>query len=333
MELKNVIVIGASAGGLKATIELVKKIPADLPVAIFVVIHVSKASMPQIIIQQLQKYTTYRCLLPQGEEKIQVGCLYFAPPDFHLLVKADTVKLIKGPHENRWRPSIDVLFRSAAAAFNSRVIGIVLSGMLDDGTSGMSAIKRSGGTCIVQEPAEAEYTDMPQNVLNNVAVDYRVPVADMGYIIDDVVSKPLRHVTIPEDIKLEAEITERMSSDITELKKIGEQSDFTCPDCGGSLFQIKEEKHPRFRCFTGHVYTGELLMEKQGEAVEESLWISIRMLEERRNLLLNLGRREAAGNIMDNYQDRADELEVHIKRLKDLLVTISKTGLPDDGYV
>jgi two-component system chemotaxis response regulator CheB len=333
MELKNVIVIGASAGGLKAISELVSKIPGDLPIAIFVVIHVARASMPQVIIQQLQKNTTYRCLLPQGEEKIQPGCLYLAPPDFHMLVKADTVKLIKGPHENRWRPSIDVLFRSAAAVFDSRIIGIILSGMLDDGTSGMAAIKRSGGTCIVQEPAEAEYTDMPQSVLNNVAVDHRVPVADMGYIIDDVLSKPLQHIPIPDDIKLEAEITERMSSDIRDLKKLGDQSDFTCPDCGGSLFRIKSEEHPRFRCFTGHVYTGQLLMDKQGEALEESLWISVRMLEERRNLLLNLGGRESAGHLMDNYRDRADALQIHINRLKEFLVTVGKSGVPDDGYL
>jgi two-component system chemotaxis response regulator CheB len=333
MELKKVIVIGASAGGLKAVSELVSKIPGNLPIAIFVVIHVGKASMPQVLIQQLQKNTSYRCLLPTGEEDIQPGCLYLAPPDYHLLVKLTTVKLIKGPHENRWRPSIDVLFRSAASVFDSRVIGIILSGMLDDGTSGMAAIKRCGGICIVQEPTEAEYTDMPQNVLNNVAVDHRVPVADMGYIIDDAVSKPLRHVSIPEDIKLEAEITERMSSDINDLKKLGEQSDLTCPDCGGSLFEIKEESHLRFRCFTGHVYTGEVLAEKQGEALEESLWISIRMLEERRNLLLNLGGRQATGKMIEVYRDRADALQIHIKRLKDLLITISKTSTSDDGYL
>ncbi|MDB5111599.1 MAG: Protein-glutamate methylesterase [Mucilaginibacter sp.] len=336
MEIKNVIVIGASAGGIKAVTELISKIPENLPVALFVVIHMAKNSHPDVIIHQLQKKTSYHCTLSQDGEDIKAGYLYMAAPDQHLLVKPGLIRLIKGAHENRWRPAIDVLFRSAAVAYDSHVIGIILSGMMDDGTSGMSAIKRCGGICIVQEPAEAEFIDMPVNVLSNVNVDYRVPIADMGYIIDDIVSKPVTRVSsIPEDVKIEADITERMVSDIKVLSTIGTHSNFTCPDCGGGLWEIKNDAHRRYRCHTGHVYTEKALVDKQGEEMEESLWISIRMMEERRNLLLNiLWRNQETGSIhVNGYQNKADTLSMHIERLKHLLLSISKTDNTDKSYL
>jgi two-component system chemotaxis response regulator CheB len=335
MEVEKVVVIGASAGGLKAVYQLVSNLPPELPLAIFVVIHMSKHSQPDIIVQQLQKLTSYKCAVAANGQDIQLGCLYLAPADSHLLVKRGKMVLGHGPHENRWRPSINVMFRSAAAAYGSEVTGIILSGLLDDGTSGMAAIKRCGGMCIVQEPAEAEYMDMPVNVINNVQVDHRVLVQDMGYIIADVLSKPARNLPVPEDIMLEAEITERMASSITNMEKIATHSNFTCPDCGGGLWKITNEKFGRYRCHTGHVYTDEVLLEKQNEQMEESVWISIRMIEERRNLLLNLISHDRTENtaITRDYQARADELGVHVERLKALLVTMNKHESKDEGYL
>ena len=337
-EIKHVIVIGASAGGLKAISEVVSGLPPNLPTAIFVVMQLSKSSLVNVIKNHLQKHTSYNCLIPTDGEPISAGNIYIAPPNQHLLVTPEKIRLTNGPHENRWRPSIDVLFRSAAANHNSKVIGIILTGMLDDGTSGMAAIKRSGGICIVQEPVEAAYPDMPINVINTVDVDYRVSVADMGYIIDDIFSKPPpSEVSIPEDVKLEAQITERMVSSIDELAKLGTHSNFTCPDCGGNLWLMKNDKAPRYRCHTGHVYTEKLLLEKQAEELEESLWISIRMLEERRNLLLNLAYREKEA---DNQQtsstnaERAEELSMHIERLKALLASVNRNNAsPEEGYL
>lgn len=219
-DIKNVILIGASAGGFNAIIQLVKKIPANIPAAIFVIMHLGKQSMPEVIVQQLEKVTRFTCSIPTNGIKIKAGHLYLAPKDSHMLVTRGVIHITKGPHENRWRPSIDVLFRSAAAAYDSKVIGIVLSGMMDDGTSGMSAIKRSGGICIVQEPLEAEFPDMPRNVLNKVDVDYQVSVNDMGYILDDLSAKPEGPAhAIPEDIQLEGRIAQRMISTVNELKK------------------------------------------------------------------------------------------------------------------
>ncbi|MGN6638867.1 MAG: chemotaxis protein CheB [Mucilaginibacter sp.] len=336
MGVNSVVVIGGSAGGYQAVADLMAHVPPDLDTAFFVVVHVSRKSVGAILVKHIQNHTSYICRLADDNEPIQKGHLYVAPPDFHLLVKNGHMRVIRGPHENRWRPSIDVLFRSAAAAYDSHTIGIILSGLLDDGTSGMSAIKRSGGICIVQEPHDAEFDDMPHNVLNNVAVDHSVPVAEMGYVLDDIFSKPFLNgklQKIPDDVKIESEITERRITDMNELEKIGTRSNYSCPDCGGALWEIKDDVIPRYRCYTGHVFTANVLLEKQAEELEDSLWVSIRMLEERRNLLQRMIKRQAT--IEDEEGDmneKIGELDKHIERLKALLITIGKSSPKTAGY-
>ncbi|MBV8388253.1 MAG: chemotaxis protein CheB [Mucilaginibacter sp.] len=339
MSVKSVIVVGASAGGFQAVADLMARVPPDLDTAIFVVVHISRNSVGHALVNFVQRRTTYICSLAKDNQPIEKGHVYIAAPDFHLLIKRDKMRVIRGPHENRWRPSIDVLFRSAAAAYDSHTIGIILSGLLDDGTSGMSAIKRSGGVCIVQEPNDAEFDDMPNNVLNNVAVNNSVPIAEMGYVLDDVFSKPfldLKISEVPDDVKIEAEITERRMTGMEDLSKIGERSNYTCPDCGGSLWEIKNDVPSRFRCYTGHVYTEKTLMEKQAEGLENALWVSIRMLEERRNLLLRMAnRRKLFPNEEDWVEDKysqVEELDKHIERLKGLLVGMDHSSPKTAGY-
>lgn len=326
--VKKIIVIGASAGGFDAVTELISAFPADMEAAVFVVLHLSKTSAGKIILQHLQKYSAFTCTMPANNEAIKCGHLYLAPPDCHMMIKKDSIVIHNGPQENRWRPSIDVLFRSAAASYGSHTIGIILTGMLDDGTSGMSAIKRSGGICIVQEPREALFPDMPASVLNEVEVDYRVPIADMAYIIKDDLAKPeAPMLPIPADVKLEAEITERMASGMDDLKKLGEHSDFSCPDCGGGLWKISKDGTHRYRCFTGHVYTEKILSEKQKEELEESIWVSIRILEERKNLLgIMAQHEEVAGHVKQSAETkkRSEEVKIHIKRLKSILKDVSE---------
>lgn len=328
-EPQYIIVAGASAGGLNALTEMVSGLPEKLPMALFIVMHLAKNSSVEIIRAHLEKAGKYTCRVPADEESIVAGKIYIAPPDWHMLLKKGSIRIVRGAHENRYRPSIDALFRSAAANYGSDVIGIVLSGMLDDGTSGMSAIKRSGGVCIAQEPSEAAYPDMPSNVLNNVEVDYQVPVADIGYILGDIFARPHKtDLVIPEDVRLEAAITERMSSNISDIEKLGTHSNFTCPDCGGGLWRMTYGTELRYRCHTGHAYKESILMEKQNEALEESLWVSIRMLEERRNLLLSTHMPPH-----DNHS-RAAALEIHIARLKELLLDIGRQkSPPEEGYL
>ena len=171
-----------------------------------------------------------------------------------------------GPPENRHRPSIDVLFRSAAATWDSAVTGIILTGMLTDGVAGMNAIRRSGGTCIVQDPIEAEYEDMPQAVLKVLQPDYCISIKKMGSALDTIMknSEPFKTRDIPDDVKAEASLAERAITRINDMDELGSQSIYTCPDCGGALWEIDNDGVTRFRCFTGHAYNEKDLLQKQG---------------------------------------------------------------------
>ncbi len=236
------IVIGASAGGLNALTELVAQLPPDGHLAVFIVLHLSKKGLGSFLVHRLQGNTTYKCRLAQGDEPIETQTIYIAPPDCHLLVKADGHVLIgNGPTENRWRPCIDVLFRSAAVAYGPLVTGIILTGMMNDGVSGMLAIRKSGGTTIVQDPNEAEYPDMPMAVLDNLEVDYCLPLREMGHVLTTIDQAPFPEpVVIPQELLAEAQIAENVAVGIEYPRSIGEKSLFTCPDCGGEVVDIDE---------------------------------------------------------------------------------------------
>src|SRR5665647_95453 len=176
-EPKFVIIVGTSAGGLKALSEFAGQLKPGLDAAVFIVMHLSRTSISDFLMHRLQPLTDLKCEVATEGATIKKGHIYVAAPNLHLLVKKGKIILGYGPEENRWRPSIDVLFRSAAAAYSTRVIGVILTGLLDDGTTGMLAIKRSGGTCIVQNPNEAEFPDMPLSVLDNMEVNYCISLA------------------------------------------------------------------------------------------------------------------------------------------------------------
>jgi two-component system chemotaxis response regulator CheB len=239
------------------------------------------------------------------------------------MVEKGKVRIGYGPPENRWRPSIDVLFRSAAATYGSQVTGIILTGLLNDGVSGMWAIKRCKGTVIVQDPREAEYPDMPLSVLNNMEVDYSVSASKMGEVLEEVFqSKVFNEVAIPQDVVSEAEIAAKMATGIEEARPLGDQSVYTCPDCGGLLWEIKGGAVTKYRCHTGHSYTEEDLIIKQSENVENTLWVALRMMEERRNLLKRMEqqtRERGFSRFANDHFAKAAELERHIGRLKELL--------------
>ena len=188
MAKRDIVVIGASAGGVYALKELVAALPADLPASLFIVLHVS-ANEPSY----LPDILSYAGKLPASHgvdgERFQPGHIYLAPPDHHLLVEHDQLLVKKGPKENRFRPSIDALFRSAAYAYGPRVIGVVLTGMLDDGTSGMWSIKRLGGVSVIQDPQQAPYPSMPESVRQHVTVDYNVPIAQLADLLGELVQQ------------------------------------------------------------------------------------------------------------------------------------------------
>jgi two-component system chemotaxis response regulator CheB len=327
-KLKRIIVFGASAGGIPAISTVISGLPADLDAAVFVVLHVSSRSSAANLARIFQKHTGLICKPGTDGELILPGHLYIASPNYHMMLKDGRVRTNQGTRENKYRPSIDVLFRSAAVAYGVQVVGVVLTGLLEDGTSGMSAIKRCGGICIVQEPEDAEYSDMPQSVLNKIRVDHQVPLTGMSDLLKIILREALPEpVPVPRELQVEAEITENMMTTINDLKKIGDKSDFVCPDCGGSLYAVKNDPVPRYRCHTGHVYTENTLYDVQGLHLEESVWVSIRMLEERYNMLQLMAThsREAnMGELAASQVDRASEMEKHIERLKIVLAKLTQ---------
>lgn len=322
-EPKYIVVVGASAGGLNSVIELSAQLKDEMEIAMFVVLHLSPQSAADILIERIQRNTSFKCELAEQDRTIRAGHIYLAPSDNHLLLKKGKILLGFGPPENRWRPSIDVLFRSAAAAYDGRVIGIILSGMLHDGTSGMIAIKRCGGTCIVQDPKQAEYPDMPQSILDNVEIDYCLPLEQMGAVLLEKSRTGVYQAhKIPDDVMAEAEIAEKAAIGIENVEALGERSELSCPDCGGGLWKMVQDDIARYRCYTGHVYNSDELLLKQTENLENTLWVALRMMEERKHLLKKMSEEEERKGWVrsaGHRKERAEELQSHIERLKQLL--------------
>ena len=218
----NIVVVGTSAGGLDALDQLVGRLPTDLAAAIFVVQHLSPETSGAPLIRRLGRHKAFQAKLAKEGERFKRGRIYVAPPDNHLFIKSDRMLVRKGARENRNRPGIDPMFRSAAVAHGARVIGVILTGMLDDGTAGMNAIKRCGGTTVVQDPKEAAYPGMPQSVIDNVGVDHCVTLDAMSELLTTLVLKPrTTRARIPADIRSEAEIAERVLSDIGQVEGLG----------------------------------------------------------------------------------------------------------------
>ena len=290
---RDIIVIGASSGGVTALLALAKTLPADFPAPIFVVQH-APADSQSILPQLLSNVSALPAKHPQNGETIRPGVIYVARPDHHLLLEGDQVLVTQGPKENRFRPSIDALFRSAAYTYGPRVIGVVLTGYLDDGTSGLWSVQRMGGLAVVQDPRDAEQPAMPTNALEYVVADYLVPLAGLGSLLVRLTtelapSKP--RITAKQMDLLKVELTIAKHDNAFELGIIdkGILTPFTCPDCHGALTQLIEGKLIRYRCHTGHAYTISALLGEVTASVESLLYQSMRGLEETKMLLHNVG--------------------------------------------
>lgn len=311
MAHRDIVVIGASAGGAEALRELCKGLPADLDAAVFVVWHIPPESLGL-----LPRILDPFCDLPAENaadgDPVLPGRIKVAPPDRHMLLEDHHVRLTQGPKENRFRPAIDPLFRSAAYAYGPRVIGVILAGSLNDGTPGLWAIKDQGGVAVVQEPTDATFPGMPISAISNVKVDFVVPVAQMAKLLVDLVNEPidLPEATAPARMDLELESASMGETDDKDMSEIGQLSSLTCPECNGSLWQIVEGSIVRFRCRTGHAFTAEVLLDEMGQSIEKSLWASVRGLEENAALLEHLGRhlREQGKDVVaEHYDQRAEQ--------------------------
>ncbi len=316
MESRNIIVVGASAGGFEALKTLVGALPKDFAASIFVVWHMSpdiRGVLPQV----LNQFKTVYAANAYDGERIEPNRIYVAPPDRHLLVEQGRVRVTRGPKENRFRPAVDPLFRSAAYAYHNRVIGVVLSGALDDGTAGLWTIKHRGGIAVVQDPNEAEVPSMPENALREVAVDYSVSVSEMAGLLVRLSEEQVAEtseVVMKDDekIQLEIRIAAETSAFESGIMKFGEPTPYTCPECHGVLNTFRDGKLVRFRCHTGHAFSADSLLASVTENIEESLYSAIRGVEESIMLLNHLGDHLAEVNqpkLAAMYFKKAQEAE------------------------
>lgn len=317
---RHIVVIGTSAGGVQALDALISQLSPHLPASIFIVQHMDPENTGRALVKRLCQYKAFGCRLAKNGEVIKPGQIYIAPPDNHLLLKKHVVLVTKGARENRWRPAIDPLFRSAAVAHGPSVIGVVLTGMLDDGTAGLRAIKQCGGLAVVQDPQDAEYPGMPQNAVDNLRVDHCTPIARMGSLLETLVrERPGKHFVIPTDVRIEAEIAEQVVSDVARVNHLGKQVPYNCPNCGGVLWEMNQGGRKRYRCHTGHSFTAPALLTSQSEKIEEILWVSLRMFEERKNLLTSMAK-TAKGSRKTKTLQRLKEMQNHIDRIRGMLL-------------
>ena len=296
MPRRDVIVIGGSTGAFEAFKTIAAGMPQDLEASIFVVWHMAPDAgsvLPQILNNAGPLFATDA----RDGERIESGRIYIARPDHHLIIDDGHARVTRGPKENRFRPAVDPLFRSAAYNYGSRVIGVVLSGGLDDGTSGLWTIKQRGGIAVVQDPKDAEMPSMPESAIREINVDHIVPVDEMpqllvrltGQEVPELTESQMSQIANDKRTGLEVRIAAEVNALEAGIMEWGELTPFTCPECHGVLTQFKDVERPRFRCHTGHAFSADSLLADLTQTIEESLWTAIRGVDESIMLLNHIG--------------------------------------------
>ncbi|NMG10000.1 chemotaxis protein CheB [Brasilonema sp. UFV-L1] len=289
----DIIVVGTSAGGVEALTSMVKNLPPDLNAAVMIVLHVPShgtSVLPNI----LNRAGNLPVSHAKDGEQIRLGQIYVAPPNYHLLVKPGYIQLTRGPRENGHRPAIDPLFRTAARAYGRRVVAVVLTGVLDDGTAGLRAVKMRGGVAVVQNPEDAMYAGMPRSAIENIDdIDYILPLSAIPAVLVNLANTQVEgeEDPVPEEIEIESNLVELDMNVLNNEERPGKPSTFGCPDCGGTLWELSEGGLLRFRCRTGHAFSAETLLAKQSDALEDALWVALRALEEKASLSRRMAKR------------------------------------------
>jgi two-component system chemotaxis response regulator CheB len=318
----DIVVIGASAGGVEAISSVVALLPRDLRAAVFVVLHVSpgRSVLPEI----LSRAGRLPAIHPADGQDIRYGHIYVAPPDHHLTVAGGRIRVQHGPSENGVRPAIDPLFRSAAREYGARVVGIVLTGSLDDGTAGLKAIKNAAGIAVVQDPDEAFAPSMPRSAIEYVQVDHVLPLAEIGLLV-----ATLTHEEAPATRAAPSGHLEPLEPDLAappiaaqDTDRPGRVAVFSCPECNGTLWETDEEGILRFRCRVGHVYSQDSMLATQTDSVDRALWAALRALEERAALTRRLADRANERRqtfVARTFGDRARVAQDHADVVRRLL--------------
>lgn len=324
MQTRDIVVIGSSMGGVEALSSLARQLPKDLPAAVLVVQHTSPES-PGLLGEILSRHGALPAVIAEEDMPIERGRIYIAPPNRHMLATADGIRVTFGPRENRSRPAIDPLFRTAAVNYRSRVIGVVLTGLLGDGAAGLHAVQRCGGLVLVQAPDDAAYGDMPRRALDVVRDARTFAMGELGTLLARHCGEPApAPPPVPEALLVETRLTEQSMPAEDWGAVPGRPTSFTCPECKGAIHEIREEGLTRFRCRVGHAYSTFDLLTDKAKAVEESLWVALQTLEERAQMLELLAgddRQRGWHRTAEGYLGRAQETRAHADRLRALLLS------------
>jgi len=321
----DVVVIGASAGGVEALSILLAQLPRDLRAAVLVVLHVARgrSMLPEILSRASPLPATH----PEDGDALEYGKVYVARPDHHLVLEQGRVRVVHGPTENGCRPAVDPLFRSAARVYGPRVVGVVLTGALDDGTAGLAAVKEAGGIAIVQDPDEAFAPSMPRSARALVAVDHVLSVRDMGLLITELTREetgaPFPKPAAPHVAAMESDLAHPTLA-LYEKDRPGKVSVFTCPECHGTLWEADQRGIVRFRCRVGHVYSADSMLAAQTDSVDRALWTALRSLEERAALTHRLAERAEERRhkwVARAFAERAQAADGHAAVIRQLLAS------------
>ncbi|MFL5404844.1 MAG: chemotaxis protein CheB [Myxococcales bacterium] len=326
MPTRDLIVVGASAGGVEALCQLMSRLPGDLPAAVLVVLHVS-SDRPSVLPRILSSAGPLPATHAKSGERPSHGHVYIAPPGSHLLVHDGTLRLSGGPKEGGHRPAIDALFRTAARAAGNRVVGVVLSGSLDDGTAGLVSIKQRGGICVVQDPNEAIIGDMPRHALQNAEIDHCLKIADIASLLSRLCGEEVPELKRPPTQLLDREARIALDDGSADVSPApGDPSQFSCPACGGVLNEIHDGDLLRFRCRVGHAYGPDALRMEQQQALEGALWAALRALEEQAALARRLAVRAREMNL-ERTASRFDERATGSEQQASLVREALRRGL------
>lgn len=324
-ELRGVVAVGASAGGVEALSKLVAGLSPDVPYAYLITLHIPPGA-PSVLARIVDRSGPLPAVTAQDGANLEPARIYVAPPDRHLLAADHRVVLSQGPTENGHRPAINALFRSVALEFGPRAIGVLLSGVLDDGVLGLGAIRSRGGVTIGQSPDDALFPAMPANARDAGVLDREAPAADIGAILKELSHQKTKETNVERDVGMELEnriaMMSRFSTEF-DTEQLGTPSGYTCPDCNGSLVSISEGN---FRCQVGHAWTADALLAARDSEVEGALWVALRSLQEKARLARQMADKAGPGPLNVRYTGLAEETERALRVLSDRLSSDGERG-------
>jgi two-component system chemotaxis response regulator CheB len=324
---RDIIVVGTSAGGVDVLVRLARDLPKGFPATLFVVCHYPPGGK-SVLAEMLSGAGPLLALHPADGDPFYPGHIYIAPPDRHLVLEpGNRVRLTRGPRENHHRPAADPLFRSAGRHYGPRVIGVVLTGALYDGAAGLLAVRQSGGLAVVQDARDAVVAAMPQNATQIAGADRVVAAADLARTLVDLVRRPVTPAPEGPAVDPMEQMPEVVREDMDEQirnGRLGQVSVFTCPECGGSLWQVGQTRLTQFRCHVGHAYNGEALLAEQSGALEAALWTAVRTFKEKMVLSRQLAAQERSKGqeaVAKRFDERADQAEQYASLIQKHVLT------------